>query len=203
MNPLQVYATALALFLTELVSHPLRVLSNPLAELRAGALAYSRPVGGGSEILPYPLGNNIYEELYMNPESVAGSAKNGTTIDLQAAPYKEFDNFRFILMIGATAGENDLKIQDSADDSSWADLKDADAAVLDITQMADDDDGKFAVIEVTTRAYTVRRYIRAVATPADAATLIAMFVQAYNHAGDTPVPVSADRAELKVGVSAT
>ena len=204
MNPLQIYATALALFLTELISHPLRVLSNPLAELRAGVLSYSRPVAGGmGEILPYPLGNNIYEEQYMNPESVAGSAKNGTTIDLQAAPYKEFDNFRFILMIGATAGENDLKIQDSADNSVWATLKDADAADMDITQMADDDDNKFAVIEVTTRAYTVRRYIRAVATPADAATLIAMFLQAYNHAGETPVPVAADRIELKVGASAT
>ena len=149
------------------------------------------------------MGRQIYEELYMNPESVAGSAKNGATIDLQLAPYKEFDNFRFILMIGATAGENDFEIQDSADDSAWATLKDADGADVDITQMADDDDNKFAVIEVTTRAYTVRRYIRAVVTPADAATLIAVYLQAYNHAGDTPTPAAADRFELKVPVSAT
>ncbi len=203
MNPLHIYATALALFLAELVSHPLRVLSNPLAELRAGVLAYSRPVVGGmGEILPYPLGRNIYEEQYVDPASRTGTL-NGAGIDLQAAPYKEFDNFRFILQLGATTGVVDLKIQDSANGSSWADLLDADAGILDITQLTATDDNKFAVIEVTTRAYTVRRHIRAVLVMAAASTLTGVFLQAYNHAGETPTPVDAGRAELKVGASAT
>ncbi len=192
------------LFLTELLSHPFRVLSNPLAELRAGVTAYARPMTGGmGEILPFPLGRNIYEEQLLDPVSRAGSAVNSATIDLQLAPYKEFDNFRFILMLGATTGAVDFEIQDSADDSAWATLKDADAADVDITQLSATDDNQFAVIEVTTRAYTVRRYIRATLTPASAGTLTGVFLQAYNHAGDTPTPAATDRAELKVPVSAT
>lgn len=203
MNPKILNGAVLLMFLRELVEHPLRVLTSPLNYLRAGALAYARPVGGGSEILPYPLGNNIYEEQYMNPESIAGTAKNGGTIDLEAAPYKEFDNFRFILLLGATAGVVDFEVQDSADGSSWATLTDADGADLDVTQMTATDDNKFVVIEITTRAYVVRRRIRATVTPASAATLIAVYLQGYNHAGDTPTPAAADRLELKVGKSAT
>ncbi len=201
MNPTILNGAVLLTFLQELVAHPLRVLSSPLNYLRAGALAFSRPVAGGSEILPYPLGRNIHEEQYIDPVSGGSGATNGAGIDLQGAPYKEYDNFRFILLLGATTGTVDMKVQDSPDDSAWSDLVDADAGVLDITQLSGTDDNKFAVIEVTTRAYTVARYIRVVVTNGASTTLQAVFLQGYNHAGDTPTPAHASRAELKVGVA--
>ena len=205
----RITAAILLTFLMEMASHPLRVLTNPLAEARlawshakVAAFSIAHPVAGGSEILPYPLGNNIYEEQYIDPASRTGTL-NGGDIDLQVAPYKEVDVFRFILNLGATTGVVDLKIQDSADGSSWADLKDADAVVIAITQLTATDDNKMAVIEVTTRGYVVRQHIRTVLVMAAASTLTGITMQAYGHAGDTPVPVSADRIELKTGVVAT
>lgn len=191
---------------------PLRVLTSPLSEawrrphrVRDLLLSGLVPIAGGSpDVSLFPLGRHIYEEQYIDPASRAPGTVNGAGINLRSGVPRDCDNFRFIVLVGATDGTTDFKVQDSADDVTYLDLKDADAANVAITQFAATDDNKFSALEVTVRGYTVRQYIRGVLTVTGGlATLGAVFLQGYRYEGETPVPASADRKELKVPAVAT
>lgn len=99
------------------------------------------------------LGSEVTQANMISPAAVTSSAALGSSLDLQGYQGK----VRITLNIGAVTGTTptlDIKVQDSADNSSFADVSPAVAFAQKVTASANTNDS----IVVDTRA--VRRYIK-------------------------------------------
>lgn len=122
----------------------------------------------------------------INPQSLAASSTtNGSSVDMSG-----WDGVLFVLALGATDGTTDMKAQDSADDSTFADITGA-----SITQVAGTGDDKLYLLDVWRPS---KRYVRPVVTTgagagADFEAVIAL---QYRRTGTTPITQHADVGEL-------
>lgn len=123
------------------------------------------------------------------PIDLATGATNSASLDTQKCRHVDF-----FVPVGVISGTVDVKVQDSADDSSWADLSPAVA----ITQMAATDDGKMPVISVKEGSH--RRYVRVVVTiTGGTASFGAAIAIGYPVLGESPPTLDALVPEVVEG----
>ena len=124
----------------------------------------------------------------IDPADLGDGATNGQSIDMQG-----FTSIDYVLSIGAqgAGGTADMKVQDSADNSSFADLTGA-----ALTQVADTGDNKIYILSVWR---PTRRYVRPVVTIAGVgvAVIASVIGVRYGVAGTKPITQHADVGELK------
>lgn len=131
------------------------------------------------------LAERVRDYLAINPQDPGASGTtNGESLDTQL-----FEGYEAVLALGNTDRVVDFKLQDSADNSTFADITGA-----AITQLAATDDNKIAVISV----WRPRRYVRPVTITGAGGlvTLLAVVGRGFNPTGQTPVAAHADRAQL-------
>lgn len=122
----------------------------------------------------------------IDPQSIAASSSvNGASVDMQG-----WSGVLFGLMLGAIDGVQDMKAQDSADDSSFTDISGA-----ALTQIAGTGDNKMYLLDVWRPA---ARYVRPVVTNGAGATadFQAVFAIQYGATRLLPVTQHADIGEL-------
>lgn len=121
----------------------------------------------------------------INPADLGDGATNGSSVDMQG-----YSGVAFILTVGNITDTVDLKAQDSADDSTFADITSA-----SITQVAGTGDNKVYILDCWR---PTKRYVRPVVTAGGTgATVIAgVLAVQYGINGLTPITQHADVGEL-------
>lgn len=122
----------------------------------------------------------------VDPQSIAASSSvNGASVDMQG-----WGGCLFVLSLGAIDGTQDLQVQDSSDNSSFANI-----SGFAITQVAATGDNKLYVIDVQNPA---KRYLRPVVTNGAGATadFQAVIGIRYGRNGLTPVTQHATVGEV-------
>lgn len=130
----------------------------------------------------------IKASLSVNPADLADGATNGSSVDMMG-----YDGVSFHVICGAlgATGTVDCKAQDSADDSTFADITGA-----SITQVADTGDNKLYILDVWR---PTARYVRPVVTVGGSGAAVVIGVTAYQYGGShvSPITQHADVGELK------
>lgn len=122
----------------------------------------------------------------IDPQSLAASSTtNGSSVDMQG-----WEGVLFVLQLGATDGTTDMKAQDSADDTTFADISGA-----ALTQIAGTGDNKIYLLDVWRPS---ARYVRPVVTTGAgaAADFEAVLALQYRRSGNSPITQHADVGEL-------
>ena len=124
----------------------------------------------------------------VDPADLGDGATNGQSVDMSG-----FNAIEYMLSVGAqgAGGTIDMKLQDSADNSSFADVSGA-----ALTQIADTGDNKIYILSCWR---PTRRYVRPVVTVAGTGVAVIAGVIGFRHgvAGLKPVTQHADVGELK------
>jgi hypothetical protein len=124
-----------------------------------------------------------------SPIDWATTAVNSASLRTQRCRHVDF-----FVLVGAITGTIDAKVQDSADDSSFADLSPAVA----ITQLAATDDDTLVVLSVKEGSH--REYVRVVVTPTGGSTnLGGTLAIGYPVLGESPPSLDANLAEVVEG----
>ena len=123
----------------------------------------------------------------VDPQSIGASSN----VDSGSVDMRGWDGVLFILGVGAIDGTQDMKLQDSADNSTFADI----GTGFNITQVAGTGDNKLYMLDLWKPA---KRYIRVnVANGAGAtADFQAVIACQYRRTGLTPIAQLADVGEL-------
>lgn len=161
------------------------------------------PMAGAADVSSYPLAHQLFEKLLISPQLVDGATVVATDIDTHAAPLRDCDNIRFICIWGATDAVIDFTVEDSADGTTYAALKDGAGTAIKLVQIVDTNDNHFGVIEITRRAFTIRRYLQlsCVVASTGAGGSVAAILQGYRHTGELPIAADATRAQLVVAAT--
>ncbi len=142
-------------------------------------------IGGAGISIP----KSALVKLVIAPIDLATGATNSASLDTQRCRHVDF-----FVPVGVISGTVDVKVQDSADDSTFADLSPA----LAITQMADTDDGQMVVISVKEGSH--RRYVRIVVTiTGGAVSFGAAIAIGYPVTGESPPTLDATIQEVVEG----
>ena len=112
---------------------------------------------------------NVAVREQVAPALLAAGAANGTTINVLAAANKNanFQGAKAVVHVGAATGTPDsftvnAKVQDSANDSDWADATDAEGNAYAMTAITAGGIGTIENIDIG----RLRQYVRLVVTPA-------------------------------------
>lgn len=120
----------------------------------------------------------------LNPQSGNNTTLNGSSVDMAG-----WDGAFFVVMVGATDTTVDAKLQDSADDTTFADISGA-----SLTQWSATDDNKAKAIDIWRPS---RRYVRPVVTIGAGTTGAVVSVLAVRYRRTGRLPPTQDLAELK------
>lgn len=129
------------------------------------------------------LGNNIKSSVVLAPASRTAAA-NGTGVDTKDETWGVF-----VISQGAMHATETItyKIQDSADNSAWADVNGLDGAAASFTGAANADD---TIYLMRVECNRLRRYLRVVATPSgsNAQVFGVTWVSIPAYTGDAATP---------------
>ncbi len=142
-------------------------------------------IGGAGVSIP----RSALVKMVGSPIDWATSAVNSASLRTQRCRHVDF-----FILVGAITGTIDAKVQDSADDSTFADLSPAVAA----TQLAATGDDQLVVLSVKEGSH--REYVRVVVTPTGGSTnLGGILAIGYPVLGESPPTQEATTAEIVEG----
>jgi hypothetical protein len=130
--------------------------------------------------------DSLAASLSVNPADLGDGATNGASVDMQG-----YDGVVFMVAVGNITDTVDMKAQDSADNSTFADISGA-----SITQVPNTGDNKIYMLDCWRPS---RRYVRPVVTAGGTgATILATVIAVrYRRGGLTPITQDATVGELK------
>lgn len=142
-------------------------------------------IGGAGISIP----RSALVKMVGSPIDWATTAVNSASLGTQRCRHVDF-----FVLVGAITGTIDVKVQDSADDSTFADLSPAVAVV----QLAATDDDKLLVLSVKEGSH--REFVRVVVTPTGGTTnLGGILAIGYPVLGESPPSLDADLKEIVEG----
>jgi hypothetical protein len=142
-------------------------------------------IGGAGISIP----RSALVKMLGSPIDWATTAVNSASLDTQKCRHVDI-----FILVGAITGTIDAKLQDSADDSSFADLSPAVA----ITQLAATGDDQLAVLSAKEGSH--RRFVRAVVTPTGGSTNLGGILGiGYPVLGEAPPTQETTTAEIVEG----
>ncbi len=142
-------------------------------------------IGGAGISIP----RSALVKMVGSPIDWATSAVNSASLRTQRCRHVDF-----FILVGAITGTIDAKVQDSADDSTFADLSPAVA----ITQLAATDDDNLVVLSVKEGSH--REYVRVVVTPTGGTTnLGGILAIGYPVLGESPPSQESTTKEIVEG----
>ncbi len=160
--------------------------SSPRAQRWLYQLASQAGQIGGSGI---SISRSALVKMVGSPIDWATTAVNSASLRTQRCRHVDF-----FVLVGAITGTIDAKVQDSPDDSAWADLSPAVA----ITQLAATDDDVLVVLSVKEGSH--REYVRVVVTPTGGTTnLGGILAIGYPVLGESPPSQEATTQEIVEG----
>lgn len=121
--------------------------------------------------------NNEQTQIVVTPTAAGTTAVNGTTVDMQGFDSVTFRVFFGTLTSGAVTG---IKLQESDDDSAWADLAGTAQSIADTA------DNKYLEAELIQPR---KRYARVVVTRGTANAVIDLGTAHLRGAMKSPVPL--------------